>query len=74
MDLAGGNNNEMSPSAEAVSEFKLHTGSIGAQYNGGQTAVANFGFKSGTNELHGSAYYYGQNDTSSREPAQQTCP
>ncbi len=62
MDLSGGNNNEMSPSAEAVGEFKLHTGAMGAQYNGGQTAVANFGVKSGTNDLHGSLFYYGQND------------
>lgn len=62
MDLSGGNNNEMSPSAETISEFKLHTGAIGAQYNGGQTAVANFNVKSGTNALHGSAYYYNQNE------------
>ena len=41
-DLQGGSNNEMSPSAEAVSEFKLQTGTMGAQYGGGQTAVANF--------------------------------
>jgi hypothetical protein len=61
-DLSGGNNNEFSPSAEAISEFKLQTGAIGAQYNGGQTAVANFGVKSGTNDLHGSAFYYGQNE------------
>ncbi len=62
MDLSGGNNNEMSPGADAISEFKLHTGAMGAQYNGGQTAVANFGIKSGTNELHGTAFYYPQND------------
>ena len=61
-DLQGGSNNEMSPSAEAVSEFKLQTGTMGAQYGGGQTAVANFALKTGTNELHGTAYYYGQND------------
>lgn len=61
-DLSGGNNNEFSPSAEAVGEFKLQTGAIGAQYNGGQTAVANFAIKSGTNELHGSTFYYGQNE------------
>lgn len=61
-DLTGGSNNEFSPSAEAVSEFKLQTGTIGAQYGGGQTAVANFGIKSGTNELHGTAYDYLQND------------
>jgi hypothetical protein len=61
-DLSGGNNNEFSPSAEAVSEFKLQTGAISAQYNGGQTAVANFNIKSGTNSLHGSAFYYNQNE------------
>ncbi len=61
-DLSGGNNNEFSPSAEAVSEFKLQTGTISAQYNGGQTAVANFNIKSGTNNLHGSAFYYNQNE------------
>src|SRR5438270_10237698 len=61
-DLSGGNNNEFSPSAEAIGEFKLQTGAMGAEYNGGQTAVANFTIKSGTNDLHGSAFYYGQND------------
>ncbi|OLE87089.1 MAG: hypothetical protein AUG07_01565 [Acidobacteria bacterium 13_1_20CM_2_60_10] len=61
-DLSGGNNNEFSPSAEAVGEFKLQTGAMGAQYNGGQTAVANFNIKSGTNDLHGSAFYYIQNE------------
>lgn len=62
MDLQGGSNNEFSPSAESVSEFKLQTGTISAQYTGAQTSVANFATKSGTNELHGSAYYYVQND------------
>lgn len=61
-DLQGGSNNEFSPSAETISEFKLQTGTMGAQYGGGQTAVANFAVKSGTNELHGSAYDYLQND------------
>jgi len=61
-DLSGGNNNEFSPSAEAIGEFKLQTGAIGAEYNGGQTAVANFTIRSGTNTPHGSAFYYGQNE------------
>ena len=61
-DLQGGSNNEFSPSAESVSEFKLQTGTIGAQYGGGQTAVANFAVKSGTNQVHGSLYDYLQND------------
>ena len=61
-DLSGGNNNEFSPSAEAIGEFKLQTGAVSAQYNGGQTAIANFSIKSGTNDLHGSAFWYGQNE------------
>ena len=62
MDIQGGSNNEFSPSAETISEFKVQTGTVSAQYTGGQTAVANFATKSGTNELHGNAYYYVQND------------
>jgi len=61
-DLQGGSNNEFSPSAEAISEFKLQTGTVGAQYGGGQTSVANFAIKSGTNSLHGSGFTYVQND------------
>src|SRR5579872_2598559 len=61
-DLSGGNNNEFSPSAEAIGEFKLQTGAVGAQYNGGQTAIANFTIKSGTNDLHGTGFWYVQNE------------
>lgn len=61
-DLMGGNTSEFSPSAEGIAEFKLQEGAVGAQYNGGQTAVANFAIKSGTNELHGSGFFYIQNE------------
>ncbi|MEZ5399727.1 MAG: carboxypeptidase regulatory-like domain-containing protein [Bryobacteraceae bacterium] len=61
-DLQGGSNNEFSPSAESVSQFKLQTGTVSAQYTGAQTSVANFATKSGTNEIHGSGYWYVQND------------
>ena len=46
----GGNNDEMSPSLDAVGDFKLQTGAVSAEYNGGQTAIANFTIKSGTND------------------------
>lgn len=69
-DLSGGNNNEFSPSAEAISEFKLQSGAVSAQYNGGQTAVANFNIKSGTNDLHGTAFWYGQNEAFDSESLQ----
>jgi hypothetical protein len=61
-DLSGGNNNEMSPPLDAIGDFKLQTGAVGAQYNGGQTAIANFSIKSGTNDLHGGLLYYTQNE------------
>src|SRR5215831_5435073 len=61
-DLQGGSNNEFSPSAESISEFKMQTGTVSAQYGGGQTAIANFAIKSGGNDFHGSAYTYIQND------------
>jgi hypothetical protein len=69
-DLSGGNNDEFSPSAEAVGEFKLQTGAISAEYNGGQTAVANFQIKSGTNDLHGSGFYYLGNEDFDSIPVQ----
>lgn len=69
-DLSGGNNNEFSPSAEAIGEFKLQTGVLGAEYNGGQTAVANFTIKSGTNNLHGTGFYYLGNEAFDSIPVQ----
>ncbi|HEY7211310.1 MAG TPA: TonB-dependent receptor [Bryobacteraceae bacterium] len=69
-DLSGGNNNEFSPSAEAIGEFKMQTGVVGAEYNGGQTAVANFTIKSGTNDLHGTGFYFLANEAFNSIPVQ----
>ncbi len=56
-DIAG-DTSEYTPSVDAVSAFTLQTGALSAQYGGGLTAVANFNIKSGTNQLHGTAYDY----------------
>ena len=56
-DIAG-DTAEFTPSVDAISEFRLQTGGLSAQYGGGLTAVANFNIKSGTNEFHGTAYDY----------------
>jgi len=57
-----GSSSEFQPSVDAISEFRLQTGSLNASYGGGLTAVANYNVKSGTNELHGTAYDYFIND------------
>ncbi|MBA2603138.1 MAG: TonB-dependent receptor [Acidobacteria bacterium] len=67
-NLQGGSNNEMSPPTEAVEEFKLQTGTLGAEYGGGQTAVANFVVKSGTNEFRGSGAIYVQDSAMDARP------
>jgi hypothetical protein len=67
-NLQGGSNNEMSPPTEAISEFKLQTGTLGAEFGGGQTAVANFAVKSGTNQLHGSGAVYLMDNSMDAKP------
>jgi outer membrane receptor protein involved in Fe transport len=62
MDIAGGSNNEFTPTVDAISEFKLQTGALSAQYGNSQTGLTNFGMKGGTNEYHGSAFWFHQNE------------
>ena len=69
-NLQGGSNNEMSPPTEMVGEFKLQTGTLGAEFGGGQTAVANFVVKSGTNDFHGSGAIYLQDSSMDARPFQ----
>jgi carboxypeptidase family protein/TonB-dependent receptor-like protein len=49
------------PNPDAIQEFKVETGNFKAE-NGRGGAVINTTYQSGTNALHGSLYYYGQND------------
>ena len=53
---------ETSPPVEAVQEFTVQTSGLSAEYGHTSGAVFNFALKSGTNELHGSAFYYGRNE------------
>lgn len=62
MDLNGGSNSEFTPTVDAVSEFKLQTGATSAQYGNSQTGLTNFAMKGGTNEYHGSAFWFHQNE------------
>jgi hypothetical protein len=58
MDLNGGSMDEFSPTMDAVSEFKLQTGALSSQYGNTQTALTNFGMRSGTNAYHGTAFWF----------------
>lgn len=46
------------PSPDALSEFKLQTDNYSAEYGRAMGAVINASIKSGSNQLHGSAWWY----------------
>ncbi len=49
------------PNPDAIQEFKVETSVPKAEIGRGG-AVVNTTYRSGTNQIHGSLYYYGQND------------
>ena len=52
----------MRPSLEAVEEFKVNTSNFSAEYGASAGAVVNVVTKGGTNELHGSVFWFLRND------------
>src|SRR6476659_6275146 len=51
----------MRPSLEAISEFKVQTSNYSAEYGASAGAVVTVVTRSGTNELHGSAFEFLRN-------------
>ena len=47
---------------DSIAEFSVHTSSSGAQHGQSAGGVVNAVTRSGTNDLHGSAYYFHRND------------
>src|SRR5450432_1206194 len=57
----GGNSNVyFQPSVEIVQEFKLQNNSFSAEFGNNGGTVLNIVLKSGTNQFHGSGWWYGQ--------------
>ncbi len=50
------------PSIEAIQEFKMLRNSYGPEYGQASGAVVNLVTRGGTNDFHGSAFYFGRND------------
>src|SRR5262249_24064585 len=68
--IDGANNNDVGsnrtillyPSNEAIAEFKMMRNAYGPEYGQASGSVINLVTKSGTNQFHGSVFYYGRND------------
>jgi len=60
-DMSGGSLTEFSPGTDAIGEFKVQSANYSAEYGETGGGVANFSYKSGTNEFHGSVFEYNKN-------------
>ena len=50
------------PSLDSIEEFKVERNSYGAQFGGAGGGIISIVSRGGTNNFHGSAYYFGRND------------
>ncbi len=60
-DLAGGSSFVVGPAPDAISEFRVETNDMSAEFGRSGGAVINVNIKSGTNKLHGTAYDFARN-------------
>src|SRR5262249_17736879 len=61
LDLAQMNSPSFVPPVDATQEFRVQTNKFSAEFGRTAGAIVNISIKSGTNELHGSAYEFLRN-------------
>jgi hypothetical protein len=61
-DRGGGGGADVLPSLEAISEFRTLTSNYSAEYGLSSAGTMSMVIKSGSRQLHASAFYYGRND------------
>jgi len=62
VDVGSGRTLLVYPSIDSIEEFKVERNSYGAQFGGNSGGQVTIVTKSGTNQFHGSVYYFGRND------------
>ena len=62
VDVGSGRTILVYPSLDSIQEFKVERNSYNAQFGGAGGGIVTIVTKSGTNEIHGSGYYFGRND------------
>ena len=60
-DLSGGGLDEFSPGTDSIGEFKVQMSNYSAEYGETGGGIANFVYKSGTNQFHGTLFEYNKN-------------
>ena len=61
MPVMQGPKSSYAPTMDATTEVTVQQNSVDAEYGHSSGGIVNVSMKSGTNELHGTAYYFGRN-------------
>jgi len=67
-DRGGAGGSDVMPSVDAVAEFRTMTSNYSAEYGLSSAATMSMAVKSGTRQLHASAWYFGRNDALDARP------